>query len=98
MNRLFKLFMISMAFVFASGIACESSNDAPPRITNPVNDYANVLSQYDRDILSSRLLDFKNRTHIQVAILTVNTTGGEPIEDFSHRAAEALGWRSVWCR
>lgn len=71
--------------------ACESARSAPPRITTPVTDNANVLEATQRDALSARLAAHRERTGVQVALLTVATLRGEPIEDFSHRTAVAWG-------
>jgi len=71
--------------------ACESARSAPPRITTPVTDNANVLTAAQRSTLSARLAAHRAQTGVQVALLTVASLNGEPIEDFSHRTAVAWG-------
>lgn len=83
MNRI----LILLTVLFA---ACDDPSP-PPRIEHPVTDLANVLSAPEREGLSQRLLDHRARTHVQIALLTIQSTNGEAIEDFSHRTAEAWG-------
>ncbi|MCP3100604.1 TPM domain-containing protein [Myxococcus sp. K15C18031901] len=60
-----------------------------PRITQPVEDLAGVLPSQDHEAVSGQLLHLGERTGAQMAVLLVETTSGEPIEDFALRAAEA---------
>jgi uncharacterized membrane protein YgcG len=62
---------------------------AYPRIQNPVEDYADVLTTAQENEISNRIQRVLPRAH--VAVLTVTNTNGEPIEDFSHAVAEQ--WR-----
>lgn len=63
----------------------------PPEITAPVTDRADVVSSGVESRLGSTLRDHYRRTGVQLAVLTVPTTGGEPIEDFSIRTATQWG-------
>ena len=63
-----------------------------PRLTGPVVDQANVLSQREEAQLaelSRRALATDGGTGPQVAFLTVPSLEGEPIEEYSIRVAEA---------
>ncbi len=79
------------ALVLVAMVACEQTRDAPPRIATPVTDNAGVLSDADEAALATRLAAHRQRTGVQVALLTITTLNGEPIEDFSHRTAVAWG-------
>ena len=62
-----------------------------PAIEQPVTDQVGVFSAADVDELSRRLRDHQRRTGVQMAVLMVDTTGEEPIEDFSLQVAEEWG-------
>ncbi|HZI04394.1 MAG TPA: TPM domain-containing protein [Archangium sp.] len=50
-----------------------------------------LLSAVDTERVSQELVRLRNDTGVQMAVLVVGTTGGEPIEDYAMRAAQA--WR-----
>jgi uncharacterized protein len=64
---------------------------AVPTITRPVTDPRGLLSAVDTERVSQELVLLRNDTGVQMAVLVVDTTGGEPIEDYAMRAAQA--WR-----
>ena len=62
---------------------------AVPQLTGRVIDQTGTLSSGDIAQLTQTLADLERRKGSQVAVLIVPTTDGEPIEQFSLRAAEA---------
>lgn len=60
-------------------------------ITAPVTDLAGVISPHDERIIGDALRAHRDATGVQMAVLTVPTTGGLPIEDFSFDVAERWG-------
>lgn len=60
-----------------------------PKLQGRVNDYAGVLQRKTRTDLESRLARYERETTHQIAVLTVPSLGGEPIEAFSLRVANA---------
>ena len=64
--------------------------DAYPTINSPVNDYAGVLTSADTQRITERIEATRRATGVQVALLVVDTTRGEAIEDF------ALGTSRQW--
>ncbi|WP_375765706.1 TPM domain-containing protein [Archangium gephyra] len=60
-----------------------------PVIDRPVVDERGVLSSEDKEAVASELVRLRGETGTQMAVLVVGTTGGEPIEDYAMRAAEA---------
>ena len=64
--------------------------DAYPTINSPVNDYACVLTSADTQRITERIEATRRATGVQVALLVVDTTRGEAIEDF------ALGTSRQW--
>ncbi len=61
-----------------------------PAPTGHVNDYAHALDEGIHAQLEKALVELKQRSQIDFAIAIVNTTGGQPITDYS--LAVARGW------
>lgn len=62
-----------------------------PVIARPVNDYANILSPFEENKIADMLIAHRKKTGIQMAVLTVGTTGPLNIEEFSIKTAERWG-------
>ena len=62
-----------------------------PKIEHPVNDYAKVLSPAATSRIEELLKAHREKTGVQIAVLTVDTTGDLPLEDFSLKTAEGWG-------
>ncbi len=60
----------------------------PPRL---VNDFAHVLSQDQIDALERKLVAYDDSTSIQIAIITVQTTGDYVIEDYARKILREWG-------
>lgn len=54
-----------------------------------INDYANVFDAPSKQKLESLLVELKNKSDIEFAVVTIGTTGGEPIFDYSLAVAKA---------
>lgn len=61
-----------------------------PSPFTPVADYANVIDSETRTKLETIYLNLKQRAKIEFAVVTVDTTGGQPIEDYA--LAVYRGW------
>lgn len=59
-----------------------------PKPRHYVEDYANVIDSADEHSLNGILQELEQKTGAQYIILTVQTTGGMPIEQFSIELAE----------
>lgn len=59
-----------------------------PKLTGPVNDTANVLSEKAKKELTEFLLKQEKDTSNQIVILTVKSLDGDTIEDFAVRVFE----------
>jgi uncharacterized protein len=70
-----------LATAFAERIA-----DLHP--TGYVNDFAGVLSPATRSQLESLCTEVDQKTHAQIAVVTVHTTGDDPIDDYAVRLEE----------
>jgi uncharacterized protein len=64
---------------------------AVPVIERPVTDPGGVLTAAQTERVTRELVGLREATGAQMAVLVVDTTGGEPIEDYTLRVAEA--WR-----
>jgi uncharacterized protein len=60
-----------------------------PFLSGRVNDLANLIPADARQRIEQKLAAFEQKTGAQVAVLTIPTLEGEPIEDFSLRVVEA---------
>ena len=68
-----------------------------PQLSGRVNDQANLLSSEARARISSSLQQLEKEKGAQVAVLTLPSLQGEPLEDYSIRVAEAwqLGRKGI---
>src|SRR4051812_47195610 len=62
-----------------------------PRPVGFVNDYANVFNGESKRRLESVLKELKDKSEIEFAVVTVETTGGRPIFDYSLDVARGWG-------
>lgn len=62
-----------------------------PVPTGLVNDYANVLDADSRVRLDALVTELKTKANIEFAIVTIETTKGEPIFDYSLALAKEWG-------
>jgi uncharacterized protein len=79
-KRLLALFLLVLAW---SGLAWgERVQDLPPP-TNYVNDFAGVLSPGTLTALNALCAQVDRQAHAQIAVVTVKSLDGEPIENFA---------------
>ncbi len=69
------------------------SQDIPKAPTPPrlVNDFAHVLSSDQIEALESKLVAYDDSTSIQIAVITVETTGDYVIEDYARKILRDWG-------
>jgi uncharacterized protein len=60
-----------------------------------VNDYANMISPVTEAKLISTIHDFERSDSTQIAVLTIDSLEGDPLEDFSIRVVDdwKVGWK-----
>jgi uncharacterized protein len=63
----------------------------PSKPQGYVNDFANVLNQPTRDELTTLCTEVDQKAHAQIALVTVPTTNGRPIEDYTIDLATKWG-------
>src|ERR1700733_13938746 len=77
------LLALSLLLIAWSGLAWgERVQDLPPP-TNYVNDFANVLSPGTLASLNALCAQVDRQAHAQIAVVTIKTLDGEPIENFA---------------
>lgn len=64
---------------------------AVPTITRPVTDPRGMLTPQEMERVAQALVDLRSATQVQMAVLLVDTTGGQPIEDYAEAVFRA--WR-----
>ena len=76
--------------VNASQHQAEAKPTLPPP-TGFVSDFANVLDPESEDRLQQAMTELKDKSDIEFAVVTVETTGGQPIFDYSLALAKEWG-------
>src|SRR5437868_12748522 len=80
--------LLVAAIVSASGQTAQSPLPPP---TGYVNDYANVIDRATRQSLETTLANLDQQQKIQFSVVTVDTTGGQEIFDYSLAVARSWG-------
>lgn len=83
--------------LFSLGLATQSLAVDLPALRGHVNDYAALLSPQRAAALETALSDFERSDSTQIVVLTIPDLGGEDIESFSIKVAEAwkIGQKGV---
>src|SRR5437016_5162192 len=79
--------LLLAAIVSANG---QTAQSPLPQQTGYVNDYAKVIDKSTKDKLETTLANLDRQQQIQFSVVTVDTTGGREIFDYS--LAVARGW------
>jgi uncharacterized protein len=94
MKRTRAFLILAVVFVLlliAPGAANAQTVQSPlPKPTGYVNDYAGVVDSATKDRLETTLGNLDRQQQIQFAVVTIDTTGGQDIFDYS--LAVARGW------
>jgi uncharacterized protein len=94
MKRVQLLVTHALAFVLllcASAVGTAQTGQSPlPAPTGYVNDYAGVIDGATRERLETTLSNLDRQQQIQFSVVTIDTTGGQDIFDYS--LAVARGW------
>jgi uncharacterized protein len=92
LKRLFLIPTLSFALLLLVGgsTIAQTTQSPLPKPTGYVNDYAAVIDSATKDRMEITLGNLDREQQIQFAVVTVNTTGGRDIFDYS--LAVARGW------
>lgn len=93
MKRWLIYFILLLQMVFAGLAHAETAVPPRPSATSGiyVQDYAGVISQSDRQKILSIGQDLDNKTTAQIAVITVKTLDGQPIEDYALKVLRTWG-------
>lgn len=86
-----KRFLIVFFLIASVGVSYAQNIPARPNPPRLVNDFANVLSPEQREILEQRLVAFDDSTSNQIAVITVPTLNDYPIEDYAVKLLREWG-------
>ncbi len=78
--KFFKLFIIS-SIICLTVVTCANAAFKAPKPYNFVNDYANIIGEANEAKLNSIILELKSKTGAEIAVVTLNSLEGYPIED-----------------
>src|SRR5271170_1321675 len=76
------VFVFPLLFAAATFLRAERVQDLP-KPTNYVSDFAGVLSPQTVQALNALCLEVDRKASAQIAVVTVKTLDGEPIENFT---------------
>src|SRR5437879_12842838 len=95
LDRLFLISTLSFALLLLVGgsTIAQTMQSPLPKPTGYVNDYAAVIDSATKDRMETTLGNLDREQQIQFAVVTVNTTGGQDIFDYSL----AVDWRWGIC-
>jgi uncharacterized protein len=93
MKRSRKIFLavLTLISIRFAAIAQEMPNTPRPNPPRLVNDFANVMSADERAQLERKLVAFDDSTSNQIAIVTLRTLNGFPIEEYALRTLRDWG-------
>ncbi len=81
----FKLKNILICIIFFYSISFSQGLIEIPKVNQPVNDFANVLSNDEVEYLNQKVKTFEDSTSIQIGIAIYQSLNGEEDADFSQR-------------
>ena len=90
MNRARVLFVILLSLVLSGHVRAQTTQSPLPAPTGYVNDFAKVMDADSAQQLETTLTNLDRQQQIQFAVVTVDTTKGQEIFDYS--LAVARGW------
>src|SRR5215813_4503887 len=86
----FLIFLISLLAFPAASTLAQTTHSPLPKPTGYVNDFGNVIDTETKDRMEVTLGNLDREQQIQFAVVTVDTTNGQDIFDYS--LAVARGW------
>src|SRR5260370_24862562 len=91
-TRVFLIFTVAfLLLLMGRGLANAQAAQLPlPQPTGYVNDYAGVVDSATKERLETTIGSLERQQQIQFSVVTVDTTGGQDIFDYS--LAVARGW------
>lgn len=89
-NRIALSFVAACILLLSGNAFAQTAQSPLPKPTGYVNDFAGVIDSATKQRLETTLASLDRQQDIQIAVVTVDTTGGQDIFDYS--LAVARGW------
>jgi len=83
--------VFAFAFLLLCQVAWSQDIPAPPNPPKLVNDFAHVMSPEEVNSLERKLVAYDDTSSTQIAVVTVETTGNYPIEDYARKILRNWG-------
>ena len=83
--------VLGLAIMLLSSLPISITLAETPQIKTPVTDNAEVISPDFEEDISKKLIDIREQTGVQIAVLTIKSLNNEPIEDYSIQVATKWG-------
>jgi uncharacterized protein len=91
-SRIIGFLLVCLVWVFSVGAVTAQDITVPQLVGDIyVQDFAQVLSESEKAELRSLGRALEDQTTAQIAVLTIDTTGDQPIQDFSNTAFRQYG-------
>jgi len=87
-SDIFIIFMFLLFLLFSIPISTAINYPSP---TGYVNDFANILSQSDKERLNSEITAIEKATTVEIAIVTIDSLEGVSIEEYAVKLFEKWG-------
>lgn len=87
MKKIFTFLSLSTLLILLSSVTVFAQGQIPPP-RGHVNDFANIIPDDVEQRLEQTLRDYNIKTTNEIAIVTVESLGGQTIEDYTMRLAE----------
>jgi uncharacterized protein len=91
MKLLLKSAPILPAVILCACLCTLAQNRKFPPYKGHINDFASVMDQPTEERLEQFLLDFENKTGAQLAVVTIQSLEGQPLEDYANGLYRAWG-------
>lgn len=83
------LLILALIFVNPKQSFSQTFPDKPS--SKLVNDFAKIYSTKEEGLLEEKLVEYNNKTSTQIAIVTITSLGGYPIDDYTTKLANRWG-------
>jgi uncharacterized protein len=86
-----RLILVAVAFLFTAALFAAAQTPDQIKPTGYVMDAAGVLSPQANQQLTALCTELQQKTQAQIAVVTIKSLGGRPVEDYSIDLATRLG-------
>lgn len=85
MNKILFTIFLSLQFIASAQLLDKDGIPQPPSPPRLVNDFAQIISESNRESLENKLVAYNDSTSTQICVVTVNNIGDYSIEDYAVR-------------